>query len=56
MYKEELKKNVEKVASMYDGYLLNYSNKDGSLVSVVQGKEAQEIRKNIMENKDKDIL
>jgi hypothetical protein len=38
-YKEELKKNVPKVQSMYDGYLQNYSAKDGSLIQGSLSKE-----------------
>ena len=37
-YKEELKKNIGKVSSMYEGYLLNYSAKDGSLLGPVTEK------------------
>jgi multidrug resistance efflux pump len=31
-YKRELKGNIERVRSMYDGYLLNFNQKDGSLL------------------------
>lgn len=34
VYKDDLKKNVSKVQGMYDGYLQNYSQKDGSLVTL----------------------
>lgn len=31
-YKETLKASVPKITSLYDGYLQNYSSKDGSLI------------------------
>jgi hypothetical protein len=42
-YKEELKKNAPKVQAMYDGYLQNYSAKDGSLIQGSLSKEKKVI-------------
>ena len=38
-YKQSLKDNVGKVLSIYEGYMLNYSIKDGSLLQL--DKEAK---------------
>lgn len=51
-YKNDLKKNVEKVQSIYEGYLQNYSQKDGSLLSYqalvkAEGKAIQEIKRDL---------
>jgi len=42
-YKEDLKKNVPKVQSMYEGYLQNYSAKDGSFIQGSLAKEKKVI-------------
>ena len=38
-YKEDLKKNVPKTQAMYEGYMQNFSSKDGSLTSAWKDKK-----------------
>ena len=52
-YKNELKKNIPKVQSFYDGYLQNFSQKDGSLIS--KWKVGQELKSPI-ERKLNDVI
>ncbi len=42
-YKETLKSNVPKINFLYDGYLKNYSGKDGSLLKKIDDKELTEV-------------
>ena len=48
-YKEDLKSNVPKTQAMYDGYMQNFSAKDGSLTSA--WKEKKEIAQIVLEQK-----
>lgn len=35
-YKDELKKHQPRISSFYDGYLLNYSPRDGTLIAPIK--------------------
>jgi len=50
-YKNDLKDNVPKVKSMYEGYIQNYSVKDGSIIAINKEKrERTEIEKTMTAN------
>jgi hypothetical protein len=42
-YKDELKKNAPMISTIYEGYIQNYSIKDGSLIKADFKAEAAEV-------------
>eukprot|EP00347_Sterkiella_histriomuscorum_P016431 403353201 len=48
-YKHNLKKQIPIVHSYYDGYIMNYNLKDGSLIKVI--KDEQQVQKQAATNK-----